>query len=158
MRRRLREEEPLVIPVLQPATLGNDREVAAELPGQGREPLSQVVHRERRVAFVDLRVHDLPAARVPIRIRPLLGRTRLVHGQLRGDRQRDLLPREQMSHQLAARPSVGAGDRDAELFVGQVRERLERPEGVTLLVEEFECVEIHALHGSRRDRPPRRRW
>jgi hypothetical protein len=53
------------------------------------------------------------------------------------------MPREQVSHQQSAGPAVRSLDRDGQLFVGQVSERLERTPRVVLLIEEFACVEVH---------------
>ena len=63
------------------------------------------------------------------------------------------MPGQQVAHQLAAGPAVGARDRDGELVVGQIGEGLERPEGVALLIEEFACVEVHACMLAAATRP-----
>jgi methanogenic corrinoid protein MtbC1 len=132
-----------MVGVLEPSTLGHDREVAAELARHGSEPGAQVVHREGRPTGIDLGVHDLAAAGVPVRVGALLARARLVDRQLRRDGESDLLSGQQVSHELPAGPAVCAGDRDSELLVGQIGERLERPERVVLLIEEFQSVDVH---------------
>ena len=54
------------------------------------------------------------------------------------------LPREQVAHQVAPGPAVGAVDVGAELVVVEGRERLERGPGIPFLLEELERIEVHA--------------
>ena len=158
VRRHLGVEEALVVGVLEPTALGDDRQVAAELARDGTEALTQLGDRESRPLRVDLGVDHLPAARVPVGVGALLGRARLVDREVRGGRECDLLPSQHVGHQLAAGPAMRALDRDAELLVGQVGKRLERAPGVTFLLEEFEGVEVHAGIVIARVRGRPRRW
>ena len=131
-----------MVGVLEPARLGDDRQVAAELAGDRREPLADLGHRQRRPGRVDL-VVDRVAAGVPVGVGSRLGRARLVDGKFSRDGKRVLLPGDEVAHQLAAGPAVGARDGNRELLVGQAGQRLVRRPGVALFLEEFERVEVH---------------
>jgi len=144
VRARLGQEEAPMAAVSDPSTFGHGKELTAELSGQGREPGTHLVHRESRPACIDLCVHRVRATRIPIRVPALPGGTRLADRKLGGDGNGDLVSGQQVPHQLAAGPAMGAPDRGAELIVRQVGERFEWSECGALRVEECTCVDVHA--------------
>ena len=151
---RLVEEELQVVGVLHPARLGHDREVAAQLAGPLAEAAPHLGHGQRAPLRRDPRVDRVAHALVPLAVHPLLRRARLVDRELLGDLDPVLDPGDDVADQVPSRPVVRVGDRSVELLVGQRVERLERAQRLALLLQELQCVQVHAVT-TLRPRPAR---
>ena len=69
---RLLVEEPLLVGVLHPARLRDDREKSAQLAGDASELLSDLVDRPGPPGGESLIVDDIATARLPVRIGSLV--------------------------------------------------------------------------------------
>src|SRR5258705_11423852 len=137
---RLLGEGPLVRRVLDPARLGDDSQEPTQLAGDAAELVANLRQRAGRPARVDLRVDDLAATLVPVGIDTGGCRALLVHGELAGDVEGDLLPGDHVTHQLTTGPAVGLPDRQLELLIGEIEEGLERTPRFALVIEEGQSI------------------
>ena len=142
--------------MLEPARLGHDRQVPAQLAGHAARTAraARPSARAAQVA-VELGVDDLAAARLPVgdrraRSSALVSSTASSRAAAQGDRPaRRADGPSGRGRTSRGPPSTGV----VELLVGQAGERLERRPGVAFLFEEFERIEVHAGNGIE-SRPP----
>src|SRR5439155_22056916 len=78
---RLLVEEPLLVGVLQPAGLGPDGQVTAQLARDTREFLTHLIDRSSSPVCLRLGVDDVSATGLPVRIRSLMGGRSLADGK-----------------------------------------------------------------------------
>src|SRR6478735_2596755 len=149
---RLPEEPLLVGRVLDPARLRDDGQVAAELAGDRVEQRADLLEWHRAEALDGGRVHPVAGVRrgVPLGLEAIHGRAPLPHRELLRSVERRLLPHDHVAHEVATRPAACAFHGRVQLLVRERIEGLVGAEGVALLLEERECIEIHVCHPSPR--------
>ena len=138
MLRRVAEQRLQMGRVLEPSSLGDHGQVAAEFARPGAETLAKLVHRQGGpfglIARIDRFALCLPGLGGH---RDLIERRAFrVDGQLLGDLEPPLDPYAQVGHQISAVPAMNAVQRALEFFVGQLQQRLKRPPGIALFVQE----------------------
>ena len=156
VRGRLVVEGAQVGLVLQPTALRHDRQIPAQFTGLRQERRPQVLHGTRRPGVLKLRVDDVAAAYLPVGVHARQRGTGLIHGQLPGRIKGHRLPRQHVRHQIASGPAMRPFHRSGQLVVAERAERLEGGPCVTLLLQEFQRVEIHGLQGNVTGRSLRR--
>ena len=144
--RGLVAEELHVVGVLEPASLGHDREIAAKLTRQRPESLSQVGQgTAAQVASISSLTAPPPrASQSASGTRTLAGLVSLTARSV-ATASATACQAAWVTHQLPSRPAVRLGHRDRSYSsVGAISQRFERRPRLTLLLEELQRVLVHA--------------
>ena len=99
-----------MVHVLDPATLGHHREVAAELARDGRQPSSDLVARQGPPLGDQVVVDRVSAGSQSASACAFDRDVSPVDGELAGDREGQLLPRDHVADEVARRPSMRRRD------------------------------------------------